>query len=262
MSGLAVFGVTGRMGQCLLRAIREQRPDAVAGDAAAGDDGPALRLTGALASPGSGRLGRDAAADGEPTGVIVTADPRAALADAGVALEFSPAEAVAAHARACAEAGVALVVGSTGLDAQARAALEAAAGRIPVLIAANTSLGVSVVAQMLERAARALGPGYAVRIREAHHRMKRDAPSGTALALGAVVARARGMDPGRIEYEVVREGEIVGEHTVTFSAPGESIEITHRATDRMTFAHGALRAARWLAGRAPGLYGMQDVLGL
>ena len=254
MPGLAVFGVTGRMGQHLVRALREQLP---------GPGGaPALRLCGALASPQSPRLGRDAAAEGEPSGVIITADPTAALADADAALEFSPAPAVAGHARACAARRVGLLVGTTGLDEAALAALEEAAARIPVLIAPNTSVGVTVIAQLLDQAARALGRDYEVRIREAHHRLKRDAPSGTALALGETVARARGHGPECIDYEVVREGDIVGEHTVSFSAPGERIEVTHRATDRMIFARGALRAAEWLAGRTPGLYGMQDVLGL
>ena len=156
--------------------------------------------------------------------------------------------------------------------------IEAAAQHIPVLVAPNTSIGVALLAQAVALAAAALGSAYDVEISEAHHRMKRDAPSGTALALGEVVAAARGRalaevavfdrhgadaprEHGSIGFAVVRAGDIVGEHTVTFAAAGERIEMTHRATDRLIFARGALRAAAWLIGRPPGLYGMQNVLG-
>lgn len=270
MPGVAVFGITGRMGQALVRALREGHTGAPPQEA--------LRLSGALASPGSVRLGRDAALEGPASGVAVTADPEAALAAAAVAIDFSLAGCVAGHARACVRAGVPLLVGATGLDAPCREALEAAAGTIPVLIAPNTSIGVAVMTQMLELASAALGEQYDVEISEAHHRMKRDAPSGTALALGEVVAAVRGesleslavferrgnLEPrrrGSIGFSVVRAGDIVGEHTVTFAAAGERIELTHRATDRMIFARGALRAARWMIGRPAGLYGMRDVLG-
>ena len=150
---------------------------------------------------------------------------------------------------------------------------------MPVLIAPNTSVGVAVMAHMLKQATAALGPHYDVEIYEAHHRSKRDAPSGTALALGEAVAAARGerladiavfdrhgsfapRQPGSIGFAVMRAGDIVGEHTVTFAAAGERLELTHRAADRSTFARGALRAAEWLIGRPAGLYGMHDVLGL
>jgi 4-hydroxy-tetrahydrodipicolinate reductase len=263
MRPVTIFGVTGRMGQSLVRALRES---------------PGLRLGAAVASPASRGLGRDAAADGPPTGVLIGADVRQALCGAAVALEFSSARAVDEHAQRCAELGVSLLVGTTGLEAPARRALEAAARRIAVLIAPNTSLGVAVATRLAALAARLLGPGYDVEIAEAHHRLKRDAPSGTALALGEAVARARGgtladtaidgapgrrgpRPPGGIGFAVVRAGDIVGEHTVLFAGAGERLEITHRATDRMVFAHGALRAAEWLAGRAPGLYGMEDVIG-
>jgi 4-hydroxy-tetrahydrodipicolinate reductase len=270
VAGIALFGVTGRMGQTLIRALRE----APTGGAAA-----ASTLVGALASAQSRRLGADAAAEGAPTGVIISSDPRVALAQAAVALDFSLPQCVAANARACAEAGVPLVLGTTGFDAAARAALDAAAGVIPILIAPNTSVGVNVVRQLVKLATQALGDGYDVEISEAHHRMKRDAPSGTALALGEVVAQARGVglqqvavfdrqgnhEPrraGDIGFAVVRAGDIVGEHTVTFAGAGERVEITHRASDRITFARGALRAAEWLIGRPPGLYSMNDVLEL
>jgi 4-hydroxy-tetrahydrodipicolinate reductase len=176
-------------------------------------------------------------------------------------------------------AGVPILVGTTGFDAATRGVLERTADDIPVLIAANTSVGVSVMAQLVSMAAVGLGPSYDVEIFEAHHRMKRDAPSGTALALGEVVAQARAVPlsevatydragqnaprtPGGIGFSSVRAGDIVGEHTVIFAAAGERVEITHRATDRMTFARGALRAAEWLAGQPAGLYGMKNVLGL
>ncbi len=183
------------------------------------------------------------------------------------------------HAEACAAAGVPLLVGVTGFDATTRQRLSDVARAIPVLIAPNTSVGVSVVGELVALAARRLGPTYEVEVFDAHHRHKRDAPSGTALALGRLVAEARGQQfeavanldltakaavqrPGSIGFSVLRAGEIVGEHTVSFCAAGERVEITHRATDRMTFARGALRAAEWLVGRSPGLYGMRDVLGL
>lgn len=261
---LAVFGITGRMGQSLIRALRE---------------GSQFKLQGALASAGSARLGQDAAADGQPTGVLITADPAVALEHASMALDFSLGSAVAVHARACADASVPLLVGATGFDAPARALLERAASSIAVLIAPNTSVGVAVLSQLAAEATRALGGSYDVDISEAHHRLKRDAPSGTALSLGEAIAKSRavalnevavferhGIDTqrraGSIGFSVVRAGDIVGEHTVTFTGAGERLELTHRATDRITFARGALRAAAWLVGRPPGLYGMKDVLGL
>src|ERR1700730_17075025 len=267
MSGIAIFGITGRMGQTLVRALRERGA------------APPLRLVGAVASPRSSRLGSDAAADGAPTGVMVTADPRAALRDAAVAVDFSLPQCVADNARACMAARVPLLVGATGFDGATREVLPAAAAVIPVLIAPNTSMGVNLVARLVKLAARALGPGYDVEISEAHHRMKRDAPSGTALALGEIVAGGSGRKvaavagfaghgsdaqrrAGDIGFAVLRAGDIVGEHTVTFAVGGERVEITHRATDRVTFAHGALRAAAWLPGRPPGLYAMDEVLGL
>jgi 4-hydroxy-tetrahydrodipicolinate reductase len=270
---LAVFGVTGRMGQSLIRVLRSQA---------------AWRLSGALASPTSRRLGEDAAgevagAGGQPCGIRITADPRAALADehgnkAAVALDFSVAAAVAGHAQACVAAGVPLLVGATGLDPESMGSLRQAAEKIPVLLAPNTSVGVGVLAELVRSAAAVMGPDYDVEIHEAHHRMKRDAPSGTALKLGEIIAAARGQTleqaavydrhgahvpraAGSIGFSVLRAGDIVGEHTVVFAAAGERLELIHRATDRDVFARGALRAAEWLAGRGPGTYGMHDVLG-
>jgi 4-hydroxy-tetrahydrodipicolinate reductase len=266
------------MGQTLIRALRETLP-AGAPPAGSGAGAFGVALVGAVASPQSPRLGQDAAADGPPMGVRVSADPAAALSKAAVAIDFSLPQCVAANARACSEVKVPLLLGTTGFDAAARAALESAAKTIPILIAPNTSVGVNVVRQLVRLATEALGPGYDVEISEAHHRMKRDAPSGTALALGEAVAQARGVElqdvavfdrhaaheprrDGAIGFSVVRAGDIVGDHTVTFAIAGERVEITHRASDRMTFARGALRAAQWLIGRPPGLYSMNDVLRL
>jgi len=188
-------------------------------------------------------------------------------------------DAVAAHARACARRSVPLLVGATGFDAPARAELESAARSIAVLIAPNTSVGIAVLNQLAAQASRALGAAYEVDISEAHHRLKRDAPSGTALGLGEAIAQVRDVTlsevavheglgsearrrAGSIGFSVVRAGDIVGEHTVTFTGAGERLEFTHRSTDRITFARGALRGAAWLVGRPPGLYGMKDVLGI
>jgi 4-hydroxy-tetrahydrodipicolinate reductase len=177
MPALAIFGITGRMGQSLLRALRES---------------PVLHLSGAVASGASARLGQDAAGEGPPTGVLITADASLGIRGAAVAVDFSLAEGVAAHATACAAAGIPLLVGATGIDAAGQGVLAAAARHIPVLIAPNTSVGVSMAAKLVSLAAAGLGPAYDVEIFETHHRMKRDAPSGTALALGEAVARARG----------------------------------------------------------------------
>jgi 4-hydroxy-tetrahydrodipicolinate reductase len=256
------------MGQSLVRALRETQGAQAA-----------LSLCGAVASPASPRLGRDAALEGDPTGVVIAAEPGVSLKAAAVAVDFSVASCVGANARACALAGVPILVGTTGFDAATRSLLERTSKDIPVLIAPNTSVGVSVVAKLVSLAASGLGPSYDVEIFEAHHRNKRDAPSGTALALGEAVAGARGRDleevavydragqdaprtGGSIGFSSLRAGDIVGEHTVTFAADGERVEITHRATDRITFARGALRAAEWLIGQPAGLYGMQHMLGL
>jgi 4-hydroxy-tetrahydrodipicolinate reductase len=175
--------------------------------------------------------------------------------------------------------GCGLVVGTTGLDGEALARLRSAAESIPVLVAPNTSLGVNLLIQLVEKAAASLPPEYDIEIFEAHHRYKVDAPSGTALRLGEAAAAGRGetlesvsvaarvgqtgpRPAGAIGFGVVRGGDIVGEHTVFYAGPGERLELTHRAHDRMTFAYGALRAAQWLRGRAAGRYAMTDVLGL
>ena len=269
-----MFGITGRMGQSLIRALRE----GAAADAGAAHAIPRnFKLSGALASTGSKSLGLDAALVGTPSGVPVTADIREALNGADVAIEFSVGEAVIDHARACAQSGVPLLVGTTGLPDSVREALRGMARDIPVLIAANTSLGLTVVAKLARIAAAALGPEFDVEILEAHHRDKRDAPSGTARVLGEAVAEARGRvlsdlavydrhgldasrQEGSIGFSVVRGGDIIGEHTLIFAAAGERVEISHRVGDRQIFARGALKAAAWLIGRPAGLYGMENVL--
>ena len=265
MRSIAIFGITGRMGQTLIRALNE---------ASSG-----FRLSGAVASAGSSRLGLDAAGDGPAMGITITSDPVQGIRGASVAIDFSLGSCIVEHAGVCASVGVPLLIGATGFDEAGSRAIEQAARRIPVLIAPNTSVGVSVVAQLVATAALGLGRSYDVEIFEAHHRMKRDAPSGTALALGKAIAGVRGealeevavydrtalnapRAPGSIGFSSLRAGDIVGEHTVTFAAAGERIEITHRATDRITFARGALRAADWLTGQPAGLYGMKNVLGL
>jgi 4-hydroxy-tetrahydrodipicolinate reductase len=246
---------------------------------AGGESG--LELSGALGAPADPLLGRDAGelADAGSVGVAVTGDRAVALSAAEVAIDFTLPEAFDENVAACAERGVAMVIGTTGLDETRMRALGEAAGRIPIVYGRNMSVGVNLFLALVERTAAALGEDYDVEIVEAHHRRKVDAPSGTALALGEAVARARGAElagiadharhgrtgarePGRIGFAVIRAGGIVGEHTVLFASEDERLELTHRAGDRRVFAAGALRAAAWVAGRPPGLYGMRDVLGL
>jgi 4-hydroxy-tetrahydrodipicolinate reductase len=201
------------------------------------------------------------------------------LHGAQVAVDFTLPSATETNLRACVESGCALVIGTTGLDDRQMKAMERAAHEIPVVYGRNMSVGVNVFMELVARASRALGDGYDVEITEAHHRHKVDAPSGTALALGERIAAARGrrLDevavyarqgrvgprvPGTIGFAVLRGGNIVGEHSVRFIGAEEDVVFVHEAQDRKTFARGALRAARWAAGRAPGLYSMADVLGL
>ena len=263
---IAILGATGRMGRSLAHAIH---------------DSTEFELVGALASRESPALGSDV---GEVAGLArrfgtqVTASAAEALARAEVALDFTVAGAVRGNLEAVLARRCPIIVGTTGLDAPTQAALEEAAGTIAVLVAQNTSLGINLLAQLVEQAAAALPPEYDIEVLEAHHRYKVDAPSGTALRLGEAAAVGRGAElksvatparsgatgprrEGSIGFAVVRGGDIVGEHTVMYAGPGERLELTHRAHDRMTFAYGALRAAEWLRGRAPGRYTMGDVLG-
>lgn len=266
MLRIAVLGATGRMGTAVMRLVAEAEQ---------------ARIAGAATEPGHAAIGSDPGAwlGLEPLGVAITADPAVAVAEADVAIDFSAPAAASKHLEACAAAGCGLVLGTTGLDTEARGALERAARKIPVVYARNMSLGVAVATELVRLAARLLGPEYDVEISEAHHRHKQDAPSGTALQLGEAVAGERGARledlgvfareragparaPGTIGFSVVRGGGIVGEHRVLFAGDEELLEVRHQATDRALFARGALRAARWVAGRSPGCYGMRDVLGV
>jgi 4-hydroxy-tetrahydrodipicolinate reductase len=239
-----------------------------------------LKLVGAVTETGDALLGRDAGelVGGAAAGVPLTDERRQGLHSAQVAVDFTLPTVTEANLRACAEHGVAIVIGTTGLEQRARNAMEKAAHEIPIVYARNMSVGVNVFLELVARAAETLRDGYDVEIAETHHRHKVDAPSGTALALGERVAAARGRKldelavyarqgqtgprvPGTIGFSVTRGGNVVGEHSVRFIGAEEEVEFSHRAADRKTFARGALRAARWVAGRAPGLYSMADVLG-
>jgi len=262
---VGVLGAAGRMGQTILKVLAESED---------------LRLVGAVTEPGDPALGRDAGEQaGLPTlGVPLTDDRKQALHGAHVAIDFTLPAALEANLKACEESGTALVIGTTGLTERHLTMLERASHHVPLVYGRNMSVGVNVFMEFVERATRALGDDYDVEILEAHHRNKADAPSGTALALGERVAVAKGhrlVDlavrardgqtgprvPGTVGFSVIRGGNIVGDHTVMFLSPEERLEFKHVAQDRKTFARGALRAARWVSGRAPGLYSMADVLG-
>jgi 4-hydroxy-tetrahydrodipicolinate reductase len=262
---VAIAGASGRMGRTLVEAI------------SAADD---MRLTGALDVAGSAALGQDAASFlGRNAGTPITADLHAGLADAQVLIDFTRPEGTLAHLAVCRELGVACVIGTTGFSDAQKAQIAAHAEHIAIVMAPNMSVGVNVVMRLLDVAARALAEGYDIEVIEAHHRHKVDAPSGTALKMGEVLAGALGRelkdcavyaregvtgerDPSTIGFATVRGGDIVGDHTVLFAGTGERIEITHRSNSRATYAQGSLRAARFLAGRSSGLFDMNDVLGL
>ena len=260
---LTLIGAAGRMGQSLVQAAR-LRSDVV--------------VQAGVVSPSSELMGRDLGeiAGVGALGVEVSADLSAALAACDVALDFSQPRATAANLAACCAAGKPLLVGTTGLGVDVQHELERAARHIALLVAPNTSLGTTLLVELARQCARALPSQFDIEIIEAHHRHKRDAPSGTALALGHAVAESRGvaLDPavllhraggharreGEIGFAVVRGGDLVGEHTVLFAGPGECVTLGHRATDRGVFARGALEAAVWLARHPPGRYSMRDVL--
>jgi 4-hydroxy-tetrahydrodipicolinate reductase len=264
--GIIVCGIGGRMGGAVVRAI-QQSPD--------------FNLVAAIDKPGSARLGKDAGevcAAGH-LGIPITDNPEATRKTDTVIIDFTNPEASLGFLRSAAKKLTPIVIATTGFNAKQQAEIKRLARRTPTLLSANTSLGVNVLVSLLGQAAKMLGDDYDVEIIEAHHRFKKDAPSGTALALGRSVANAldrdldrlaingrRGIVGERSKKEIallsVRAGDIVGEHTVIFGGIGERLEFIHRAHSRDTFARGALRAARWLVGQKPGLYGMQDVLGL
>ncbi len=266
MPDVVVAGAAGRMGSRLVALVHED---------------PDLRLAGALEAPGHPALHRDA---GETAGigrinVPISEDVEGLLGPGRVLIEFSVPDASLAHLRAVARAGGHAVIGTTGFSAAQREEIAALARRAPIMLAPNMSVAVTLAFRLLAIMARALGDEYDVEITETHHRFKKDAPSGTAVRMAEIVAEALGRDldsvavhgrhglPGeRPAKEIgvfsLRSGDVVGEHTVSFGTLGERLELTHRAHSRDTFARGALRAARWVAGQAPGLYSMHDVLGI
>jgi 4-hydroxy-tetrahydrodipicolinate reductase len=261
-----LIGATGRMGTNILREWPRF---------------PGLVLSGAVASAGSALLGADAAqaAGAEPTGVPVTATLAPLLRGAQLVIDFSSAAVAASNLAACVEARVPLLLGTTGLGPSMEPALREAARHIPLLIAPNTSLGVNLLLELVRQAARGLPAEYDIEILELHHRHKRDAPSGTALALGRAAAEGRGTTPeepglpaptargggaripGQIGYAVLRGGDVVGEHEVWFLGEGERLRLGHVATSRSVFARGALQAGLWLALQTPGRYAMSDFFG-
>lgn len=265
---IAIVGAAGRMGRQLVQATLEH---------------PELELAAAVARPGHAALGMDAGALAgvESCGVEIAPELEAVLSASAVdvVIDFTLPEALSGNLASCRTAKVPMVIGTTGLSVAQKAELERAATELPIVFAANYSAGITLSLKLLDMAARALGDDFDVEVIEAHHRHKIDAPSGTALRMGEVLAGALGRDladcavygrEGRtgerdrrtIGFETIRGGDVVGEHTVMFLGQGERLEITHRASSRMTFARGATRAATWLAAQPAGLYDMEDVLGL
>jgi 4-hydroxy-tetrahydrodipicolinate reductase len=262
---IAIAGASGRMGQMLVEAVRSA------------DD---CTLTGALDLASSPAIGHDAGAyAGQTSGVAITADLHAGLQHSQVLIDFTRPEGTMAHLQACRALGVGLVIGTTGFSEAQKAEIAEAAKTIPIMMAPNMSVGVNVTLKLLEMAAKALATGYDIEIIEAHHRHKVDAPSGTALKMGEVIASALGRDlkdcavyaregvtgerdPSSIGFATIRGGDIVGDHTVLFAGTGERIEISHKSSSRATYAQGSLRAVRFLAGQKSGLFDMFDVLGL
>ncbi|CAK0755965.1 4-hydroxy-tetrahydrodipicolinate reductase [uncultured Gammaproteobacteria bacterium] len=263
---IGVVGCAGRMGQMIVRECL----------ASAG-----CTLAGGSERAGSAAVGKDLGilVGGEPLDLIVTDNAAALFAVAQVVIDFTTPEATVGHAALAAEHGTALVVGTTGLNVDHLAVLAAAGAKVTVVQAANMSLGVNLLLGLVEQVARTLDDGFDIEIVEMHHKHKVDAPSGTALALGRAAATGRGVDldqvsarvrdgligprrPGGIGFATLRGGDVVGDHTVIFAGDGERVELTHKAGGRQIFARGAVRAALWSAGRAPGLYGMRDVLGV
>lgn len=262
---IGIVGAGGRMGRMLIEAVLK---------------GEGVVLGAAFDVPGSPAIGKNAGElVGLPADVLITDDVAAGLKQIDVLIDFTRPQGTLVHLELCRQAGVGMVIGTTGFEADGKAAIAAAARDIPVVFAPNMVVGVNVVFKLLDMAARIMNQGYDIEVLEAHHRMKIDAPSGTALRMGEVVAAALGRDleecaiygregvtgerdPSTIGFATVRGGDIVGDHTVMFCGIGERVEITHKASSRMPYALGSLRAARFMAGRKNGLFDMQDVLGL
>ena len=262
---IAIAGASGRMGKMLIETVMAA-PDA--------------QLVGALDVPGSPLLGTDAAMPmGKISGVKIQAELASVLADADYLIDFTRPEGTLKHAAYCAQHGIKMIIGTTGFDEAGKAALAAAAQKTAIVFAPNMSVGVNVTMKLLEMAAKNFSQGYDIEIIEAHHRHKVDAPSGTALKMGEIVAEAVGRDlnevgvfaregvtgerdPSSIGFATIRGGDIVGDHTVMFAGIGERVEISHKASSRVSYALGSLRAARFLADKKTGLFDMFDVLGL
>jgi 4-hydroxy-tetrahydrodipicolinate reductase len=264
MTNIVVCGAAGRMGRLLVQLALEE---------------PSAKLIAAVEAPGHPLLGRDAGeVAGLPSAGIPIVDTYAPPADS-VTLDFTAPVATLQHIEIAAAAGAAIVVGTTGLTAEQRARAESLAARTRAVIAPNMSVGVAVLERLIEQAVAALGPSFDVEVVEIHHKLKRDAPSGTALRLAEIAAGAQGKplrgrgifgregEPGPRKPEelgvlAVRGGDVIGDHTAYFLGGGERLELTHRAQSRECLARGGLRAALWLNGQKPGVYGMRDVLGL
>ncbi|MBA2659330.1 MAG: 4-hydroxy-tetrahydrodipicolinate reductase [Nitrosospira sp.] len=262
---IAIAGSSGRMGRALLEAVSRATD---------------MRLSAALDRAGSPYLMKDAGElIGVPCGINITENAAAALPGSDVLIDFTRPEGTLAHLVVCREKGIKMVIGTTGFSTEQKEELKSASKNVPIVFAPNMSVGVNVTFKLLEIAARVLNEGYDIEIIEAHHRHKVDAPSGTALHMGEVVAKSLGRNlsevavygregntgeraAATIGFATVRGGDIVGDHTVMFAGTGERIEISHKASSRATFAEGALRAARFLAEKQSGLFDMQDVLGL
>jgi 4-hydroxy-tetrahydrodipicolinate reductase len=262
---IGIVGCGGRMGRMLVAEVA-----ATEGAILAGGTEHAVALQGRDLGELAG-LGA--------LGVAAGPDPAELFAQADVVIDFTAPAATVHHAGLAAAAGKALVIGTTGLDPAQTLAIEAAARRAPIVWAPNMSLGVNLLLGLVEQVAAKLGPDYDIEIVEMHHRLKVDAPSGTALGLGRAAAAGRGValedvwvksrdghtgarTAGTIGFATLRGGDVVGDHTVTFAGLGERLELAHKAADRRIYARGAVRAAQWAKGRPPGLYGMKDVLGL
>lgn len=263
---LVVVGAGGRMGRMLIKAIAEE---------------PGTVLAGAIVHEGSPHLGEDAGtlAGLKPLGVAVSSDALTAFAHADGVIDFTIPSASVAFAGLAAQARIVHVIGTTGLSPDDMKKIEAAARHAAIIHSGNMSLGVNLLAGLVRKVAATLGEEFDIEIVEMHHRMKIDAPSGTALLLGKAAAEGRAValaekkvavrdghtgarEPGTIGFATLRGGTVVGEHTVIFAGSGERLELAHRAEDRSLFARGALRAALWGRGKKPGLYDMADVLGL
>lgn len=264
--GVIVTGAAGRMGRMLVTAVEAE---------------PGEKLVGAVELPGHPALGQDAGALAgiAGQGVPITDNLAALLQPGRVLIDFTAPAATLANLKACAAAGTAAVVGTTDITPEQKEEVRALAARVPVVLAPNMSMGMNLLFHLVKEAARILGDGFDIEVVEAHHRLKKDAPSGTALRLAEVAAEGRGwslQETGRycregiigerpdreIGVQTVRGGDIVGDHTILFAGTGERVEIVHRAHSRETFARGAARAVKWVAKMPPGMYDMQDVLGL